>query len=63
MVGNVDNARGIYRSDDAGKTWVHINDDAHQWGLVLQISGDPKKYGRVYVGTHGRGVFYGDPLN
>lgn len=61
MVGNVNNARGIYRSDDAGKTWVHINDDAHQWGLVLQINGDPKTYGRVYVGTHGRGIFYGDP--
>jgi photosystem II stability/assembly factor-like uncharacterized protein len=63
MVGDVKNARGIYRSDDEGKTWVHINDDAHQWGLVLQISGDPKKYGRVYVGTHGRGIFYGDPVN
>jgi photosystem II stability/assembly factor-like uncharacterized protein len=63
MVGNVNNMRGIYRSDDAGKTWLHINDTAHQWGLVLQISGDPKKYGRVYVGTHGRGIFYGDPVN
>jgi hypothetical protein len=62
LVGNINNVRGIYRSDDEGKSWVRINDDAHQWGLVLQISGDPKKYGRAYVGTHGRGISYGDPV-
>ncbi len=61
MVGTVDGVRGIYRSTDNAQSWVKINDDAHQWGLVLQIQGDPKKFGRVYVGTHGRGVFYGDP--
>jgi hypothetical protein len=29
--------------------------------LLLQITGDPKQFGRVYVGSHGRGTFYGDP--
>ncbi len=61
LVGTVEGQRGIFRSDDDAANWVRINDDAHQWGLVLQIAGDPKRYGRVYVGTHGRGVFYGDP--
>ena len=61
MVGTIGGVRGIFRSDDGASSWVRVNDDAHQWGLVLQITGDPKKYGRVYVGTHGRGVFYGDP--
>ena len=60
-VGIVDGLRGIFRSDDTGRTWVRINDDQHQWGLVLHITGDPKQYGRVYVGTHGRGTLYGDP--
>lgn len=52
---------GIFRSDDAGQHWVRINDDPHQWGLVLQITGDSRVYGRVYVGAHGRGIRYGDP--
>jgi hypothetical protein len=61
LVGTVEGQAGIFRSIDEGKNWERINDDAHQWGLVLQVTGDPKLYGRVYVGTHGRGIFYGDP--
>ena len=61
MVGTVGGTRGVFRSIDGAKNWVRINDDDHQWGLVLQITGDPRIYGRVYVGTHGRGTLYGDP--
>ena len=61
LVGTVSGQRGFFRSTDGGAAWLRINDDQHQWGLVLQITGDPKKFGRVYVGTHGRGTFYGDP--
>jgi len=61
LVGTVNKQRGIFQSIDLGKTWKRINDDDHQWGLVLHISGDPKVFGRVYVGTHGRGILYGDP--
>jgi photosystem II stability/assembly factor-like uncharacterized protein len=62
LVGTVQGQRGIFRSIDEARTWTRINDDQHQWGLVLQIAGDPRIFGRVYVGTHGRGVFYGDPV-
>ena len=61
LVGMVGGLQGVFRSDDAGQSWKRINDDQHQWGLVLQITGDPRLYGRVYVGTHGRGTVYGDP--
>jgi photosystem II stability/assembly factor-like uncharacterized protein len=62
LVGTVEGVRGIFRSDDNAAAWVRINDDQHQWGLLLQITGDPKQYGRVYLGTHGRGTVYGDPV-
>ncbi|TWE20578.1 hypothetical protein FB465_5732 [Kitasatospora atroaurantiaca] len=42
--------RGIFRSDDAGGSWVRINDDSHQWGWRgAAITGDPRVYGRVYT--------------
>jgi hypothetical protein len=63
LLGTVSGHYGIFRSTDQARSWRRINDDAHQWGLVLQIAGDPKKFGRVYVGTHGRGIFYGDPAS
>jgi hypothetical protein len=57
-VGGVD---GFFRSNDAGKSFARINDDQHQFGGGGAIIGDPRQYGRVYVGTGGRGVLYGDP--
>lgn len=54
---------GLWRSTDAGARWFRINDDAHQWGLRYRvITGDPRLFGRVYLATDGRGIFYGDPL-
>lgn len=62
LVGDISGVRGFFRSDDYGASWTRINDDEHEYGLVMHITGDPKKYGRVYVGTHGRGTIYGDPI-
>ena len=60
--GTVGQTRGFFRSDDAGGTWVRVNNDAHQYGNVTVINGDTRVFGRLYVGTNGRGIFYGEPI-
>ena len=62
LVGTVDGTTGLFRSDDRGVNWARINDDQHQWGNFGEaLSGDPRVYGRVYVGTNGRGILVGEP--
>ncbi len=60
VVGTVNGVYGIFCSIDEGNTWTRINDDSHQFGQLDAISGDPLIYGRVYLGTSGRGIVYGD---
>lgn len=63
QVGSTDTITAVHRSDDAARTWVRINDDAHQWGWIGEVvTGDPRVYGRVYLGTNGRGIQYGEPV-
>jgi xyloglucan-specific exo-beta-1,4-glucanase len=52
---------GLFRSDNGGRSWVRINDNRHQFASTnATITGDPRIYGRVYVGTNGFGIVYGD---
>ncbi|MBD8871341.1 cellulase [Rhodanobacter sp. DHB23] len=53
--------QGIFRSIDGGRHWQRIDDDAHRYGAIGMITGDPRLFGRVYFGTGGRGIVYGDP--
>jgi len=61
LVGKVKSVAGIFRSEDTGATWAAIHDDEHRFGFAGVITGDPRVYGRVYLGTGGRGIVYGDP--
>jgi hypothetical protein len=60
LAGAVSVVWGTYRSDDAGVTWQRIDDVNHQFGSINCLTGDPRKYGRIYLGTGGRGIIYGD---
>ena len=60
LAGSVSGVWGTYRSDDAGATWQRIDDPQHQFGYINCLTGDPRRYGRVYLGTGGRGILYGD---
>lgn len=61
-IGRQGETRAIWRSDDQGATWLRLNDEAHQWGTRFRcLAADPRVFGRVYIGTDGRGILYGEP--
>jgi hypothetical protein len=61
LIGTVDGVDGVFRSDDTGASWVRINDDKHRYGNAGDaLAGDPRIWGRVYLGTNGRGILYAD---
>ncbi|MCZ6771376.1 MAG: hypothetical protein O7G83_05245 [Proteobacteria bacterium] len=52
----------FYRSEDFGITWTRVNTDANPIGNQPNVlRGDRQVFGRVYVGTNGRGIFVGEP--
>lgn len=62
LAGTVGQTRGVFQSDDAGVIWKRINNDNHRYGWIGQVViGDPRVYGRVYIGTNGRGIVYAEP--
>lgn len=57
-------AEGVFRSINQGRTWVRINDDAHEYGGLGNaglVAGDQNVFGRVYLSTAGRGIAVGEP--
>ncbi|MBC8138402.1 MAG: hypothetical protein H8F28_21190 [Fibrella sp.] len=52
----------LYRSVDSGKSWTRINPATHGLNGINPLIADMQVFGRVYVGTGGRGFFYGEPL-
>ncbi|NNM85749.1 MAG: hypothetical protein HKL96_08345 [Phycisphaerales bacterium] len=60
IVGEVHAQYGFYRLDRA-RGWLRLNSDSQQFLYVNALAGDPRFFGRVYIGTSGRGIIYGDP--
>jgi hypothetical protein len=61
--GRIGGIWGIYRSENQGASWTRVNDDQHRFGIIQQVIGDPKIYGRCYIAAGGRGILYGDIPN
>jgi xyloglucan-specific exo-beta-1,4-glucanase len=58
VVGAINGAWAVYRSDDGGATWNRHNDDAHQYAGLGVMAADQGLYGRIYAGGSCRGVVY-----
>ncbi len=67
IYGSIDGVGGdfFYRSDDAGISWVKINDHLENeiWGDNKIIAGDRNIPGRLYASASGQGVVYGESVN
>lgn len=61
IMGRVGGVEGVFRSTDEGLNWVQVNDETSGFGTMMSIAGDPKVFGRVYLGTNGRGLIVFDP--
>jgi oligoxyloglucan reducing-end-specific cellobiohydrolase len=61
--GTYNGVQGIFRSDTKGARWIRVSDDAHNYGgpgAASALVGDPRVFGRIYMGMNGRGIIYGD---
>ncbi len=61
LAGQVGSHKGLFRSTDSGASWQRIDDDAHRFGWLNHVTGDPRVFGRVYFATGGRGIILGEP--
>jgi hypothetical protein len=61
--GTIGGVAGLFRSTDNAATWIRIDDAAHEYGYIDTLQADPRVFARVYLGTGGRGILYGDSPN
>ncbi|MBW7940778.1 MAG: hypothetical protein H3C63_18805 [Candidatus Omnitrophica bacterium] len=62
VYGTIHKTTGVFRSIDEGKTWMRINSDSQPIGNSPEcMAGDRRLFGRVFIGTNGRGIYVGTP--
>ncbi|EED24641.1 endoglucanase, putative [Talaromyces stipitatus ATCC 10500] len=56
----VDGVTALFKTEDQGINWQMISDSTHGFGASSAniVNGDMSNYGRVFVGTNGRGILY-----
>lgn len=57
------NGSRLLRSLDEGMSWQEISGEGQYFGYITTLCGDYRKFGRVYFGTGGRGLFMGEEDN
>ncbi|MEX0267595.1 WD40/YVTN/BNR-like repeat-containing protein [Leptolyngbyaceae cyanobacterium UHCC 1019] len=68
VYGTINGVEGLFRSDDATMLpgdaakakWIKISSDQQRLSNINFLEGDRLIFGRVYLGTGGRGILYGD---
>jgi hypothetical protein len=58
--GTIGGTAGLYRSTDNGANWIEFDGPENQYGGVYTVVGDEQVFGRVYLGTGGRGILHAD---
>jgi hypothetical protein len=58
--GTYNNTLGLFRSTDNGLNWIQMNNASEGFGNEQVLCGDPRVFGRVYIGTGGRGILHAD---
>jgi hypothetical protein len=62
LYGVVNGVQGVFRSDDMGDSWLQIDIPEQRIGQEPNtMAGDRQVFGRVYIGTSGSGILYGEP--
>ncbi len=61
VMGKYNGQDGIFRSDDYGKSWILVSGSFSYGGATesAYLGGDRNTYGKVWLTTNGRGMFYG----
>jgi len=64
LMGRISNMDGIFVSYDLGLTWTNIQDinipiGDNPWSMCS----DRSEFGRLFIGTLGRGIYYSSPVN
>lgn len=61
VFGQLEGVWGVYWSRDNARSWERINDDRMQLSNnPRQMAADRKHPGRIYIGTGGNGIIYGE---
>jgi hypothetical protein len=58
--GTIGGNAGLYRSTDGGGNWIRFDGPENQYGYINAMTGDPRVFGRLYLGTAGRGILHAD---